>query len=300
MFFSTMGSVVRAQDPTDGLTVSTLNGENITIKFDPPRVNDNSNILIDDGLMDIEADNGIIHDIDSVLTPASVSSNIVDIAVGNNMSSTLVAAVKAARLVDALSGEGPLTVFAPTNSAFAALLEGTLESLLQPENVEQLTNILTYHVVAANADSSSLSYGDTETLNGDLVEVSISDEGVSVNDANVVTADIIASNGIIHVIDKVLLPPADTAPATTEALVEAPESNSIYDIAASTTDLSTLAMAVDLAGLAKTLSSDGTFTIFALPNSAFDKLPKEVVAKLLDPTWQPQLQDLGFTLNRSY
>lgn len=226
----------------------------------------------------------------------------MDIAVGNNMSSTLVAAVKAARLVDALSGEGPLTVFAPTNSAFAALLEGTLESLLQPENVEQLTNIRTYHVVAASADSSSLSYGDTETLNGDLVEVSISDEGVSVNDANVVTADIIASNGIIHVIDKVLLPPADTAPATTEALVEAPESNSIYDIAASTTDLSTLAMAVDLAGLAKTLSSDGTFTIFALPNSAFDKLPKEVVAKLLDPTWQPQLQDskLGCRLNRSY
>jgi len=100
---------------------------------------------------------------------------------------------------------------APINSAFAPLPEGTLESLLQPENVEELTNILTYHVVAANADSSSLSDGDVETLNGDLVGVAISDQGVSVNDANVVTVDIIASNGIIYVIDKVLLPPADTA-----------------------------------------------------------------------------------------
>ena len=89
----------------------TVNGEEITVNLDPPRINDNSNILIDAGLVDIEADNGVVHGIDSVLTPASISQNIVDIAAGNDAFTTLVAAVTAAGLVDALSGDGPLTVF---------------------------------------------------------------------------------------------------------------------------------------------------------------------------------------------
>ena len=106
-----LDSEVRSGDLSDGLTSTTLNGEDITINTNPPRINDDSNILIDDKLVDIEADNGVIHGIDSVLTPTSLSSNIVDIAVGDDRFSTLVDAVKAAGLVDALSGEGPLTVF---------------------------------------------------------------------------------------------------------------------------------------------------------------------------------------------
>ena len=98
---------------------------------------------------------------------------------------------------------------APTNAAFDALPKGTLDNLLLPENIGTLTDVLKYHVVAANALSSSLSCGDIETLNGDSVEVVVSDAGVMVNDANVVIPDIIASNGIIHVIDSVLIPPAD-------------------------------------------------------------------------------------------
>ena len=98
---------------------------------------------------------------------------------------------------------------APTNDAFAALPAGTVESLLLPENLEQLQDILKYHVVAANAHSSGLASGDVDTLLGDHVEITVSDSGVMVNDANVVTPDVIASNGIIHVIDKVLLPPDD-------------------------------------------------------------------------------------------
>jgi uncharacterized surface protein with fasciclin (FAS1) repeats len=136
---------------------------------------------------------------------------IVDIAVGNPDFSTLVAAVTAAGLVDALSGDGPLTVFAPTNDAFAALPEGTVETLLLPENIDALTGILTYHVVAAEVLSTDLVNGDVETLNGASVTVNL-DDGVKINDSNVIIPDIIACNGVIHVIDAVLLPPMDMTP----------------------------------------------------------------------------------------
>ena len=104
---------------------------------------------------------------------------------------------------------------APTNDAFLALPAGTLESLLLPENLDQLTKILKYHVVSANAHSSTLSTGDVDTLSGDPITVAVSDTGVKINEASVVIPDIIASNGIIHVIDTVLLPPDDDVPAAT-------------------------------------------------------------------------------------
>jgi len=129
----------------------------------------------------------------------------------NDTFSTLVAAVNATNateLLDALSGEGPFTVFAPTDEAFDALPNGTVEALLQ--DVEQLTDILLFHVISANLLSSSLSSGDVETLNGDSVEVVVSDEGnITVNDANITMPDIITSNGIVHAIDSVLLPPTE-------------------------------------------------------------------------------------------
>ena len=150
----------------------------------------------------------------------SATSSIVDIAAGNPSFSTLVAAVQAAGLVDALSGDGPLTVFAPTDEAFAALPEGTVEALLG--DIPKLTEILTYHVVSGNAHSSTLTAGSVETLNGATVEIS-TEGGVMVNDATVVAADILANNGIIHVIDKVILPPSDemTEPPASDA-TEAP------------------------------------------------------------------------------
>ena len=130
---------------------------------------------------------------------------IVDIAVGDENFSTLVAAVTAAGLVDELNGEGPWTVFAPTNDAFAALPAGTVDQLLLPENIDQLQDILKYHVVAGSYPSSSLPTGDVTTVNGDPVTITVSESGVMVNDANVTMADIMASNGIILVIDSVLL-----------------------------------------------------------------------------------------------
>ncbi len=134
------------------------------------------------------------------------SKDIVDTAADAGDFTTLVAAVKAADLVDTLKGEGPFTVFAPTDEAFAALPEGTVDDLLKPENKDQLTAILTYHVVPGKVMSGDLSDGMTATTvqGGDLT-VDLG-EGVMINDANVTAPDIEASNGVIHVIDTVLMP----------------------------------------------------------------------------------------------
>ncbi|MEZ5179124.1 MAG: fasciclin domain-containing protein [Acidimicrobiales bacterium] len=146
--------------------------------------------------------------------PATDAGTIVDIAAGNDDFSTLVAAVQAADLVDTLSGDGPFTVFAPTNEAFAALPDGTLDTLLMPENKDQLAGILTYHVVAGKVMAADLSDGqEVETVNGEMLTVGIDGEKVTLTDAagntvNVVDTDIEASNGVIHVIDGVVLPSA--------------------------------------------------------------------------------------------
>lgn len=140
---------------------------------------------------------------DAVETPAA---DIVEIASTTEGFSTLVAAVGAAGLVETLQGDGPFTVFAPTDEAFAALPEGLLESLLEPENSDLLVRILTYHVVAGDVRSGDITPGEVETVEGSTIELA-TDDGVTVNQANVVQADIVASNGVIHVIDAVILPP---------------------------------------------------------------------------------------------
>lgn len=143
---------------------------------------------------------------------AAPSQTIIDLAVATPELSTLVTAVQAAGLVETLSGEGPFTVLAPTNDAFAALPEGVLDNLLLPENVEDLQGILTYHVIAANVLSSDLTNGQVvETANGGTLTVEITDAGVFFvdaggNKAQVQVADVVASNGVVHIIDAVLLP----------------------------------------------------------------------------------------------
>ena len=137
------------------------------------------------------------------------TSDIVDTAVAAGDFTTLVAAVQAAGLVDTLKGEGPFTVFAPTDAAFAALPEGTVNTLLKPENKDQLVSILTYHVVPGEVMSSDLTEGmSAATVQGGEVTFTL-DGGAKVNDANITTADIAASNGVIHVIDAVIMPPAN-------------------------------------------------------------------------------------------
>lgn len=133
--------------------------------------------------------------------------DIVDTAVGAGSFTTLVAAVTAAGLVDTLKGPGPFTVFAPTDAAFAALPAGTVENLLKPENKDQLVAVLTYHVIPGKVMSTDLSEGlKAATVQGGEVTVTL-DGGPKVNGANITTADIAATNGVIHVIDAVILPP---------------------------------------------------------------------------------------------
>ncbi|MEO1253578.1 MAG: fasciclin domain-containing protein [Bacteroidota bacterium] len=134
--------------------------------------------------------------------------NIVELAVGTESLSTLVTAVKAGGLVETLSGKGPFTVFAPTNEAFNNLPDGVLDKLLKPENKDKLVAVLTYHVVGSKVKSTDLKNGmKAATVQGDKIKVDLSN-GAMINDAKVVSADIMASNGVVHVIDKVILPPS--------------------------------------------------------------------------------------------
>ena len=135
------------------------------------------------------------------------SKDIVDTALNAGSFTTLAAALEAAGLIDALKGDGPFTVFAPTDDAFAALPAGTVEMLLMPENKDKLVDILTYHVLAGQVMAADIAGKVTtvEMLNGDKATVD-AENGVKINEANVVTADVIASNGVIHVIDAVIIP----------------------------------------------------------------------------------------------
>ena len=133
--------------------------------------------------------------------------DIVDTAVAAGQFKTLAAALEAADLVDTLKGDGPFTVFAPTDAAFAKLPAGTVESLLKPENRDQLVAILTYHVVPGKVEAADVvKLEEAKTVNGQDVRITVADSGVQVDNANVIMTDIEASNGVIHVIDTVILP----------------------------------------------------------------------------------------------
>ena len=139
--------------------------------------------------------------------PAKAQSDIVDTAVAAGQFKTLAAALQAAGLVDTLKGKGPFTVFAPTDAAFAALPAGTVDELLKPENKAKLVAILTYHVVPGRFPAARVAGMDTAaTVNGDALAIAATDAGVTVDGAKVLKADVGASNGVIHVIDTVLMP----------------------------------------------------------------------------------------------
>ena len=154
---------------------------------------------------DIECSNGVIHVIDNVILPAD--KDIIDTASGNDSFKTLVAAVKAAGLVETLKGKGPFTVFAPTDAAFARLPKGTIADLLKPENKDKLVAILTYHVVAGKALASDVvTLKSATTVNCKSATIKVVDGSVMVDGAKVIATDIETSNGVIHVIDSVILP----------------------------------------------------------------------------------------------
>lgn len=215
---------------------------------------------------------------------AEAMPDIVDTAIAAGSFTTLVAAVEAAGLVDTLKGEGPFTVFAPTDDAFAALPAGTVEALLaDPQG--QLTQILLYHVVPGKVMSTDLSDGMTaDTAQGSPVTFTVADGKVMVNGANVVTADIEASNGVIHVIDQVILPPDAAASEESAAEPMAAPAGNIAEVAAAAGNFTTLLAAVEAAGLVDELTGAGPFTVFAPTDEAFAALPAGTIDTLLaDP-----------------
>lgn len=213
------------------------------------------------------------------MTPGfSAENDIVEIASGNSDFTVLVAALQEAELVGALQAEGPFTVFAPTDAAFTALLTElniTAQDLL---GHPQLAQVLLYHVVPGKVMSTDLSDGMMpETLKGDKLMIDLSD-GVKVNDSNVVTADIEASNGVIHVIDKVLVPKDFVL-----------SGNDIVDIALSDPNFSMLVSLLQKADLVSALQAEGPFTVFAPTNDAFEELLGALGITASDLMQQPDL-----------
>ncbi len=260
----------------DGQMVDTaLEGEKIAIKIDGDKVMLNENVGV--VITDIETSNGIIHVVDAVLLPPTdemAKLDVVDTAVADGRFTTLVAAVTAAGLVDTLKGEGPFTVFAPTDDAFAALPEGTVEALLA--DIPTLTNILLYHVAPGKlmaADVVALDGMEIPTaLEGQSLKVSVMDGKVFLNETTeIIITDIEVANGVIHVIDAVLLPPTDEMAKL-----------DIVDTAVADGRFTTLVAAVTAAGLVDTLKGEGPFTVFAPTDDAFAALPEGTVEALLN------------------
>jgi len=218
---------VAAADVTDGMSATMVNGDNVTFTVT------NESVMIGDATVtsaDVMASNGIIHVIDKVLMPPADLGDIPTVAQGTGAHDSLVAAVIQANLLTTLQGDGPFTVFAPTDAAFAdAGID--LSTFDTDEENATLVDILTYHVYSGSVAAADVTDGMSATMvNGDSVTFTVTDGTVMVGDATVTTADVMASNGIIHVIDKVLMPPAD-APDTTDcaAIIGIDASGLAYD-----------------------------------------------------------------------
>ncbi len=264
LLYHVLSGDIRSGDLTDGQTAATINGKEINVGITP------GGVFINDAQVtaaDLGAANGVVHVVDGVLIPPTVS--VVDVIVGSPDHTILEAAVLAAGLETTLSGDGPFTIFAPTDAAFEALPEGTIDALLA-DPTGDLTDILLYHAIGGDIKSSDLTDGQTAaTINGKEVTVTINNSGIFINDAQVTVADLATDNGVVHVIDAVLLPPRVT----------------VVDVIVGSEDHTILEAAVLAAGLETTLSGDGPFTVFAPTDAAFEALPEGTIDALLaDPT----------------
>ena len=255
--YHVVAGTAMAEDLSDGQMITTLIEQDVTVSISDAGIFiNNAQVTV----ADITADNGVVHVIDAVLIPSGAQTTVVDVIVNSPDHTVLEAAVVEAGLVNTLSAEGPFTVFAPTDDAFATLLEAlgyTAEELLAYPG---LTDILLYHVVGAQALAGDLSDGQqiTTLLEEDVV-VTINENGVFINQSQVTTADIVTDNGVVHVIDAVLVP-------------EPTQSNTVVDIIVNSEVHTVLEDAVVAAGLVEALSGEGPFTVFAPTDDAFTAL----------------------------
>jgi len=229
--YHVVGGTALSTDLVDGTTVETLNGGSVTVTIDTNGVFINDAQVI---VADIVADNGVVHVIDAVLLPVVETTTVVDVIVGSEDHTVLELAVVQEELVETLSGEGPFTVFAPTDAAFTALAEAfnvEVTSLLELQN---LTDILTYHVVSGTVLSTDLTDGmETTALNGGTLTFTVDSMGVevgtaAVGPAMVIVADIVTDNGVVHVIDAVLVP--ETPSSISEIELDILMDNVYYNI----------------------------------------------------------------------
>jgi transforming growth factor-beta-induced protein len=263
LLYHVVSGEVLAEDVVMLEEAETLLGKNVMIKVEDGNVYINESMVV---ITDIVADNGVIHVIDTVLLPQEELGTIVDIAVADGRFTTLVTAVQEAGLVETLSGEGPFTVFAPTDDAFGKLPEGTVEALLA--DIPALTDILLYHAISGEVLAEDVvMLSEAETVLGEKVMIKVEDGNVYINDSMVIITDIMADNGVIHVIDTVLLPPEKLG--------------TIVDIAVADGRFTTLVTALQEAELVEALSGEGPFTVFAPTDEAFGKLPDGTIEALL-------------------
>lgn len=268
------GELAMSTDLSDGMSVSTLNEDELTVTIDGTSVMiDMANVITPD----IVADNGVIHVIDMVLVPEdNVDYTVMDIIEVSNNHQILEDAILSADLDETLSGEGPFTIFAPTDGAFDMLPSDLLEGVLANEQI--LSTILLHHVHQGNVLAENLSDGmEVPTMNEDTLIVTIEDTTVMIDMSTVIVTDLIADNGVVHVIDMVLIPSIDTT-------------FTVMDIIENSPFHTTLNTAIVTAGLDNTLSGDGPFTVFAPTNDAFEELDEGTVEALLNDI--PQLTSI--------
>lgn len=273
-----IGSEVRSTDlPTTPTQVTTLSGYNVTVLLDGEEASVDEIPVI---AADIEASNGVVHVIDGrPILPTCVTDTIVDIASSIDDFTTLVSLVRAAGLVDTLSGDGPFTVFAPTNDAFVKIPPSIVEALM--EDTEALASVLTYHVIPSNVYGDIMGTAVVETVQGGNLTATAMDGSIMLNGdaASVTTADVLARNGVIHVIDSVLLPPdfVDPRPSNVEIVVGSPNHNTL-ETAVTT-----------VPGLVDTLNGIDSYTLFAPTDEAFGAIDQDYLGMLLMPEWTRHL-----------
>ena len=269
LLYHVANGTTMAEDLNDGDLIPTLNNASLTVSIDGMTYMINMATVTTPNL---EASNGVVHVIDMVLVPSEEpndSSTVMDIIENSVVHNTLEAAINEAGLAEALSGDGPFTVFAPTDDVFSELDPMVLGALLA--NTELLTNVLLGHVTESTLFSEDLTDGLNVTMMNDG-ELTVSNDGMSImlGVANVTQADFIATNGVVHFIDTILI-----------STVINPDTITVMDIIETSPSHNTLEAAINAAGLNETLSGDGPFTVFAPTDEAFGELPAGTVEGLL-------------------
>lgn len=275
-----------------GQTIAMLSGKKINL--DHPVVSKNGRIYVSEMVLKDVLGLTINYDEGKANVKLESKKDIIDTALAAGEFTTLAAALQSAGLIDTLKGTGPFTVFAPTDAAFNKLPSGTVEELLKPENKALLTNILKYHVSDKKMMAKDvIAMTSITMLNGETANIEVKGNKVSIDGADIIITDIETSNGIIHVIDTIMVPGVDIKPPSLMDKKEISTADKdIIDTAIADGNFKTFIAAVEAAGLKDALKAAGPFTVFVPSDKAFAKLPKGTLEDLLKPENKDKLIDI--------